>query len=224
MKAGLEFASPAFLCLKSSMILAFLLSFTAAAAEIKSTGVGTVKGEVITSREVQIQNLLENSLYPKESGGQLKKLPLDSKAFAKVVQDTLLEFAIALEAQNFNVAQVPADELSKVERKALSKLKASEDWKELKVSDPELKRGLNRKVVAKKFIDFRAQSSVLPITDGEAVKYFNENRLKFGELPYENFKENIKSYLSRTQVERRLKDWYEVLLNKYQVKNMIAEI
>jgi hypothetical protein len=41
---------------------------------------------------------------------------------------------------------------------------------------------------------------------------------------FENFKENIKSYLSRTQVEHRLKDWYDLLLNKYQVKNLIAEI
>lgn len=206
------------------MISLWLFSLVSAFAEIKSTGVGTVKGEVVTSREVQIQNLLDIVLYPKESGVQPKNLPLDSKAFAKVVQDTLLEYAIALEAQNFNVANVGADEVSRLERKAVNKLKNSGDWKSLKVSDKELKAGLDRKIHAKKFIEFRAQSSVLPITDGEALKYFNENRLKFGELPYENFKENIKSYLSRTQVERRLKDWYDVLLNKYQVKNMIAEI
>lgn len=195
-----------------------------AGAEIKSVGVGTVKGEVVTSREVQIQNLLETALYQKEAKGQLKLLGLDSKAFAKVVQDTLLEDAIALEAQNFNVVQVTPDELGQLQKKAADIFKGVPAWKDLKVSPKELETGLKRKISAKKFIQFRAQSSVLPITDSEAQKYFNENRLKFGDLPYENFKENIKSYLSRTQVERRLKDWYEVLLNKYQVKNMIAEI
>ena len=47
---------------------------------------------------------------------------------------------------------------------------------------------------------------------------------KSGMLEIVNFKENIKSFLSRAQVERRLKDWYDLLSNKYQVKNLIAEI
>lgn len=193
-------------------------------AEIKSTGVGFVKGEVVTSREVQIQNLLESVLFLKSDKTQLRLLALDSKAFAKVVQDSLLESAISLEAQSFNVVQVPPEEVAATEKRALAQLKDSPAWKGLKVTPKELQRGVTRKLQAKKFVQFRAQSSVLPVTDSEAQKYFNENRLKFGDLPYENFKENIKSYLSRTQVDRRLKDWYEVLLNKYQVKNLIAEI
>lgn len=194
------------------------------AAEIKSTGVGFVKGEAVTSREVQIQNLLEVALYVKEPKSQLRILPLDSKAFAKVVQDSLLEAAVAIEAESFNVVQVSPEEVTSAEKRALAVLKETVAWRGLKVTPKELARGLTRKLQAKKFVQFRAQSSVLPVTDAEAQKYFNENRLKFGDLPYENFKENIKSYLGRTQVDRRLKDWYEVLLNKYQVKNLIAEI
>jgi hypothetical protein len=193
-------------------------------AEIKSTGVGLVNGEPLTSREVQIRNFLEEVLYLKENKSKLKLLPLDSKAFAKVVQDTLLEEAISLEAQNFNVVQIPAEELKGLEKQASTVLKTVPAWKELQVSQKELESAVRRKAHAKKFVLFRAQSSILPVTDAEALKYFNENRLKFGDLPYENFKENIKGYLSRTQVERRLKDWYDVLLNKYQVKNLIAEI
>ncbi len=183
-----------------------------------------MKGMAVTSREVQIQNLLETALYSKEPKSQLRLLPLDSKAFAKVVQDSLLETAIALEADSFNVVQVTAEEVAAAEKRALAQVRDAVAWKGLKVTHKELVRGLTRKLQAKKFVQFRAQSSVLPVTDAEAQKYFNENRLKFGDLPYENFKENIKSYLGRTQVDRRLKDWYEVLLNKYQVKNLIAEI
>lgn len=204
----------------------FSLVLTAASAqgaELISTGVGMVRGEVITSREVQIQNFIENVLngQPKE---KLKTQAIDSKAFAKSVQDALLEAVVALEAQNFNLVQLSPEELLQTEKKVGQTLKGVAAWKDLKVSQKELSEGIKRKLQAKKFVQFRAQSSVLPVTDIEAQKYFNENRLKFGTLPFENFKENIKSFLSRQQVERRLKDWYDLLSNKYQVKNLIAEI
>lgn len=201
-----------------------LLCSATALAEIVSTGVGIVKNRAVTSREVQIQHLLDIALYAKKPADRVKLLPLDSKAFSKAVQDTLLEFAIALEAQNFNVVQVSNEERVEAETKAMKTLKNSKIWKGLEVSPGELEAGLRRKIQAKRFVQFRAQSSVLPVTDDEAQKYFNENRLKFGDLPFENFKDNIKSYLSRTQVDRRLKEWYDVLLNKYQVKNLIAEM
>jgi folate-dependent tRNA-U54 methylase TrmFO/GidA len=193
----------------------FLVPWVSAA--IVSTGVGSVQGKVITSREVQIQNLLESALNG-DHKEKLKILALDSKAFAEEVQDTLLEAVVSLEAQNFNVMALSNEEVKSAERKANKILKKSE------VASKELDAALRRKLQSKKFIQFRAQSSVIPVTDVEAQKYFNENRLKFGNLPFENLKENIKSALSRTQVERRLKDWYDVLLNKYQVKNLIAEI
>lgn len=183
-----------------------------------------MRGQVVTSREVQIQNFIETVLYQSAKKELLKPLAIDSKAFAKSVQDALLEAVVALEAQNFNVVQISQEEQTGAEKKVIQTLKTVGGWKDLKVSAKELETGVRRKLQAKKFVQFRAQSSVLPVTDVEAQKYFNENRLKFGNLPFENFKENIKSYLSRAQVEHRLKDWYDLLLNKYQVKNLIAEI
>lgn len=193
-------------------------------ADVISTGVGMVKGRAVTSREVQIQNLLNAALYDKEPEKRLKKLNLDSRAFGRAVQETLLETVISLEAQNFNVIQISEEERKNAVARAQKVLKNSKVWKDLQVSPSELDVAVGKKIQAKRFVQFRAQSSVLPITDSEAQKYYNENRLKFGDLPFENFKENIKSYLSRTQVERRLKDWYDVLLNKYQVKNLVAEM
>jgi hypothetical protein len=201
-----------------------LLTSVAAFAVVVSTGVGMVRGNVMTSREVQIQQMLETTLYGKPNKETLKPLALDSKAFSKAVQDALLESVVALEAQSFNVVQLTNDEIVAAEKKVNQVLKPVKTWKDLEVSAKELNEGLRRKLQAKKFIQFRAQSSVLPITDSEALKYFTENRLKFGTLPFENFKENIKSYLSRMLVEQRLKDWYSLLLNKYQVKNLIAEM
>lgn len=206
----------------TAFILAFL-TFTAEGA-IRSLAVGTVKGDVVTSRDVQIQTYLDLVLYKKESATDFKMPGLDSKGFSALVKDVLLQSAIALEAQNFKVVQVSSEDIEKLKAQALKALKDSPGWRDLEVTAKELSDAILKKVQAKRFIQFRAQSSVLPVTDAEALKYFNENRLKFGDLPYENFKENIKSFLSRTQVDRRLKDWYEVLLNKYQVKNMLAEM
>ena len=193
-------------------------------ADVKSAGVGFVKGSAVTSRQVQIHHFIETALYGRQDPKTLQALALDSKNFAKVVSETLIEMAVAMEAESFNVVQVEAAELEKSERRVQSAFKDNRAWRELDVQPAELKRAVKQKVQAKRFVQFRARSSVLPITDMEAQKYFTDNRLKFGDLPFENFKENIKAYLGRTQVERRLKDWYDVLINKYQVKNLIAEM
>jgi hypothetical protein len=206
-----------------AMMIAVVLGFPAF-AELISTGVGLVRGQVVTSREVQIQNLLETALSDKDAAAHIKLLAVDSKAFSKATQDTLLETVVALEAQNFNVVQVSAEDTRDPEKRAQRVLRTNKAWIQMQVSRREFETALKRKVQAKKFVQFRAQSSVLPVTDAEALRYFNENRLKYDNLPFENLKENIKSYLSRTQVDRRLKDWYDVLMSKYQVKNLIAEM
>lgn len=205
------------------------LGSVAARAELVSTAVGLIREQVITSREVQIDRSLEAALPDGGSAaGPVTLDPhlknLDSKAFAQAVKDTLLEAVVAREARSFNVMQVSPDEVQQAETRAQRALKNVSDWKRLRVSAKELDTAIRRKLQARKFIRFRAESSVLPVTDVEAERYFSENRLKFGDLPFEKFKENIKSYLSKTQVDKRLKDWYEVLLGKYQVKNLISEM
>jgi hypothetical protein len=204
--------------------IAAFLAVSASANELVSTAVGIVRTQVLTSREVQVQNLLETALYEKSPKDKLKIMPLDSKGFAKAVQDALLEAVVALEAQNFNLMQMQPDEIKTADRQSQRWLRDNSAWKKLQVSPKELEAGLRRKLQAKKFIQFRAESSVLPVTDVEAQRYFEENKLKFGDLPFENFKENIKSFLSKNQVDKRLKDWFDVLLSKYQVKNLIAEM
>src|SRR5665213_2099908 len=94
-------------------ILALLLfaPISLAHAELISTGVGLVRGQVVTSREVQYENLLEEVLYNKTAGPKLRLLGLDSKAFNKATQDTLLEAVVALEAHNFNVIQISPEEV-----------------------------------------------------------------------------------------------------------------
>jgi hypothetical protein len=128
-------------------VCAFLLLSLHARAELISTGVGMVRGQVVTSREVQIQNLLETALYDSKTPPAKVRLPgLDSKAFNKATQDVLLETVVAMEAHNFNVIQISSEEIEEAKKKALKYLKATPPWAGLQVSARELDNGLHRKI------------------------------------------------------------------------------
>jgi hypothetical protein len=188
--------------------------------------VGRVEDYVLTSREVQMTTLMENALYGagSPSSGKLRLEGLDSKSFFDHVNDALLERSLALEAKNFDVVRIEGKELREFERKIAKTLSPTPAWKSLEPSETEMKGLLERKLRAKAFIKFRHESSNLPVTDAEAKRYFEENHAKYGEAPFENFRENIKALLSRTQVDRRLKDWYEVVKAKYKTKNLLSEL
>ncbi|MNY60610.1 hypothetical protein D3C86_1971860 [compost metagenome] len=59
------------------------------------------------------------------------------------------------------------------------------------------------------------------ITDQEAQAYYDKNRIKFGSMPFSNFKENIKTFLAQQQLEERLRSWFEVIKRKYKVRNLL---
>lgn len=191
-----------------------------------STSVGQVKDRVITSREVQISQGIEQILYP--DAKEKKKFKLisdtDSVAFGKQVTSILLEWVVYLEAKNVQVAALGNGEVDKAYSDVIKALNQQPTWKALKVGRKEIEAALERKIQAKKFIRFRADSSIVPIGDAEAERYFQQNRTKFGDAPFVKFKTEIKSHLAKQQVERRLKDWFEVLQAKYRVRNFLAEI
>lgn len=208
------------LCVAATLIL--LQATTTGHAEILSAGVGTVRGELLTSRQVQIANMIEKVLFAPNEKPVL--LGLDSNPFTHATQATLLEIALALESQSFSAVQVQEDDVVRSQRSVSKGLQNNWAWKELRVSDKELLFAIRRKLKARKFVQFRTDSSALPVSEAEAQKYFEENRGKFEGTSFENQREFIRSYLSRSQVDRRLSDWYDVLRTKYQVKSLLAEL
>ena len=96
---------------RPALFLVCVLGFQAQAGELISTGVGVIRKQVVTSREVQSLNLLEIADYDPKPKGKLKLMGIDSKAFAKAVQDSLLESVIAQEAQSFSVMPVTPEDL-----------------------------------------------------------------------------------------------------------------
>jgi hypothetical protein len=210
------------------LAVTFLLAWTplsaVATAKLVTTAVGQVKDHIVTSREVLMNQAIEQALSSTKAD-QIKILKdPDSPAFAKQVTAVLLEWVVHYEARNMAVADITAGEVSAAEAQVKAKLGKSATWKELGTNTQEVQKLITRKLQAKKFIRFRADSSVVPVSDPEAQRYFEQNRMKFGALPFDNFRANIKTFLAKQQVERRLKDWFEVLQAKYQVRNFLAEI
>lgn len=208
--------------LSSFMILTFILFPKPSLSEFLSMSVARTNSYIFTSRETHIQNLLETAL--EDSSSEFKKLSEDSQAFYNQVEKTIVEHLVAQEASHFSTVRLTDEELKKAFDRLSKAVFQSPAWKSLEPSEKEWKEIFFRKVQASKFIQFRAQSSVIPVSDVEARKYFNENRLKFGDSSFEQFQENIKIYLRRSQVEQRLKDWYDVLRSKHKARNLLSEI
>jgi len=209
--------------MSKALLLACLLSLSFFSpfsdARLISMTVGRSQNHVFTSREVHLRHLLGEAMKGKKAAYRLDSE--DSKAFFAETDKTILEQLIAEESKHFSTVRLNESDFDRELKKLPTALFTSAEWKALKPAPEEWKEIFWRRLQAEKFIQFRAQSSVIPISDGEARRYFEENRLKFGDLPFEQFKENIKIFLRRSQVEQRLKDWYEVLRAKYKARNFL---
>lgn len=133
-----------------------------------------------------------------------------------------MEWAIAIDAKTFSENAQVKTEIPKWSQKVQEAWSARPEWKRLAPSQEEVRAILERKLIAREVIKLKTDSSLVPVTDNEAEDYFKKNRLKFGTMPFAAFRENIKSYLVKTQTERRLKDWVETLSRKYKFRNYLA--
>lgn len=183
--------------------------------------VGRVGNQVVTSREVQMAVLVEKAIL----GSVVKDvIPVKSGSaeFTKALTQTMLEHVVAQEAENFSVAELGQDELIEKLRQLQDLLKGSLAWSRLEVSDRELEVFMSRKLRTSRFLKFKSESVGVQVSDSEALSYFEKNRVKFGPLPFENFKSGIKEYLAQEQLSEKLKDWFEVLKRKYRVQYLEA--
>jgi len=217
---------------------------TGAAVQVLSQTVGSVGDSVISSRDVQIQAAIERVLFPlkekkeipvaanmgkksknkneKSSSGLFEIQPKEA-LFQPELSSTLLEFVIQKEAESFQVAQPSDEEVKESQQKVEKAVAGNSYWSQLEVGAKELSASVRRKLVSKKFIKIKADSMTTLVTDQEASTYYEKNRLKFGQLPFTNFKENIKGFLAQQQLEERLKSWFEIIKRKYKVRNYLVE-
>ncbi len=151
----------------------------------------------------------------------LKLIQLQDNDFAIHTSEVLLEWVIYKEASSFET-DLNSGDIQKEMKYVQEKVKGLASWQSLSVLPEEQRQFLERKILVKKFMRLKSDSSKIPVSDAEAEVYFKKNRNKFGSLPFESFRENIRVFLQNSQTEQRLKNWYEVLNRKYKVRNFIA--
>ncbi len=195
-------------------------------AAVVSMNAGRVADVVVTTREVVIHHLIEVALSPKPTPALLKEvISLEhprARDFVRETTTVLLENAIFLEAESVGAAPLEKDKIQAAQALVQKKMRRNSAWLKLEVGPEELKRILTRSLRAKDFIKFKVDSAAIPISDHEAEEYFNNNRLKFENLPFANFRENIRAYLTKQQVDKRLKEWFELLQSKYRIRNHLG--
>lgn len=206
-------------------LLLFAFSVSASAATLVTQTVGQVSEYVVTSREVQIAMVIEGVLFP--SKGSAAKTLIETRPgmadFRSAATTILLEAVVALEAENFNVATISAEDVAAAVAQVEKATAGRAYWNELEVSPAELKRFVTRKLMAKSFLKFKTSSMTGIITDQEAQDYYDRNRVKFGSSSFDSFKENIKTYLAQQQLEERIRAWFEVIKRKYRVRTFVAD-
>lgn len=200
-------------------VFALVFNVSPLFANVVLKSVGQVGQKVITSREVQISAVIESVLQQQKSEKIEVRIPdLKSATFQMELSRVLLEKSAENESKLFNVIDLSDSEISNSLELIEKVVALNVDWKKLDVQASEVKDIVKRKLTAKKFIRFRTSSMSSIVTDSEALQYYENNRLKFGSLPYEGFKDNIKSFLSQQILEERLRSWFDVLKKKNEAR------
>ena len=168
--------------------------------------------------------VIENVLFPGKGAGKgLYEIRPGQESFRNAVTSVLLESVVALEAENFSVANVSESELTNDIAKIEKAVAGKAYWSSLEVSPLELRKLTLRKLTSKSFLKFKTNSMTSIVTDQDVQVYYDKNRVKFVGMPFENFKENIRTFLAQQQLEERIRSWFEVIKNKYKVRNFVAE-
>lgn len=209
-----------------SLILAFLLAGPAL-AEQPMVSVTRVVGEVddhfVTSREVRISDAIEQALEGKPATPEgYRILTGNERTFPAEVGRVLDQWIVKLEAKSLSNDPVSRTEVTRGVGLVLEKWSGSKEWSALEVGTEELRSMVELQMTAKSFEKLKSDPQMTPVTDDDALTYYKKNRLRFGSLPFSQFKDNIKAFLVKQQTERRLAEWHEILRRKYKVRNFIS--
>lgn len=185
--------------------------------------VGEVGPRVVTSREVRINEAVGQVVAGlPNAGGPRKVLSATDAGFPAGVLKVLDEWTVFLEASEIGAKMADKAEVAKWAKQVADNWKGVGDWEKLEASAAEVREAVERKLAAQAFERLKGDASLVTVSDADALLYYKKNRLRFGNLPFENFKDNIKAALVRGQTERRLYEWRAVLRRKYRVRNFVG--
>ena len=186
--------------------------------------VGEVGDQYVTSREVKINSAIEQALGQKPTSPDdgYKILTGGERSFPQEVSRVLDEWAVLFEAKALESQAVQKADVATATAAVQARWATHQAWLDLEVGPEELRKVIEMKLAAQDFQKLKSDPALSPVSDDEALAYYKRNRLRFGSLPYSSFQENIKAYLVKTQVEKRLLEWHDVLRRKYKTRNFIA--
>ena len=175
--------------------------------------VGLSADQVVTNRDVDIDRVIESILYDKNLSD-----------FASHIDQVLLEYAIYKEARTSGLSRISKRELRYEIQKFNIQLKSNKNlyalWRDLGVLNSELRPLINKKLHVKKFIKFKQQSSLVPITDKEALDYYQRQKDKYNDTDFSKISDQIKATLSKQRAESRMKQWYLDLKTKHKISKI----
>jgi hypothetical protein len=193
---------------------------------ILSRPVGEVSDRVVSSREVRINHAIGQVMGSSEPGvaeGQGRQVltGLES-SFSNEVSRVLDEWIIYFEAKSLSSQPIAKNELVSEVKKVQDVWGAKSSWQDLEVTPDEVREVVERKMMVRSFEKLKRDPGVGMISDDEALAYYRKNRNRFGSAPFAAYKEVIKAFLVKTQNEKRLAEWLDVLRRKYKVRNLVS--
>ncbi len=182
--------------------------------------VGEAGGKIVTSREVRINEAVGLTLA--NVTGAKKITAATEAGFPQIVLRVLDEWTVFLEAGEIGTKPADKNEIARLAKAVADSWRGSGEWERLEPSAQEVREIVERKLVVQSLERLKSDASMVNVTDAEALQYYKKNRLRFGNMPFENFKDNIKAALVKSQTERRILEWRSVLRRKYRVRNFVG--
>lgn len=212
------------------LLIAMAPMFAGAAVkktELVSRAVGQVADHVITSREVILSGVIERWMYalqdrPSEMFRRDEKLSWflkpDSEDFRAQLSRVMLDIMVTLEAESLSVAEIQENDVNLKATRFMIDFAGFSEWKKLGPTKDEVQKLVRRKLRSRAFLQFKTETSGALVSDDEAHAYFEKNRMRFGNYPFQQFRNTIKEVLAQQRLESRLKDWFEILKKKHRVR------
>lgn len=203
-----------------SLVVSFVgRSGAQAKTNFKNQSVGQMADQVLTLRGALL-SLELNRWQSSDNGGAISS---SKQITPQEVSAVLVEKVVALEAGTYDLTEVDNALVKKESDKFWGQLQSKELQKRFDYSREEVVAGIKEKIIYQRFIEFKGQSMRSIVTDAEAKSYFDKNRMKFGNVAFENYKPQVVSFLERQQSQERMRSWFEILKRKYQVRLLIKD-
>jgi hypothetical protein len=205
------------------MLFSIILTLCFAQTTISEI-VGTANGQAITSREVEA-DVVFTALYQKVDKPNYF-LPLKGKALQSATSNLLMEVLIVAEAQSFKLAPVSDAEVARAIstfQANLPKSNLQKNWKALALGRKEIQALAARKLRAVRFLELKKTTFITSPTDEEIKDYFDKRKSNFQGKSLSEVRETLDKNLKQDKLDQSLREWFQVLRSKYEIRNLLIE-